>query len=212
MTNVKFHTKKNATWTDATGLEVPLKFVPKSDIKKEEVTASVLKEAMKVSDSLAALYSKMVADLDAIHNEYLEEYRKKYGKNKVTKGAFTYYNFDRSVKIECAMNDIVKWDAALMSEAYELLQEYLSKNLTEDGKVISQLVLNAFANSKKQIDTGKVFTLLKFENKIKSEKFQRACSLMKDAQGVERTKQYMRVWCKNEAGEYQNINLNFSSI
>ena len=84
--------------------------------------------------------------------------------------------------------------------------------MTEANELISQLVKSAFANTKGMIDTDKVFQILRYEEKIKNKQFQKACELIKQAQSIDRTKLYMRIWEKDADGAYRNINLNFSNI
>ena len=99
-----------------------------------------------------------------------------------------------------------------MVEALALLNTYISANMSEANELISQLVKSAFANTKGEIDTGKVFQILRYEDKIKNKQFQKACELIKQAQSIDKTKLYMRVWEKDAEGSYRNINLQFSNI
>ena len=141
-----------------------------------------------------------------------QEYQYNNGKARNLKGNFTWYNFDRSVKVETNINDLVKWDDALMAAALENLNDYLAQNLTDTNELIAGLVQSAFSNTKGQIDTGKVFQILKYKEKIKHKKFQQACELITNAQSIDSSRKYMRLWVVDDAGKYQNINLNFSSL
>ena len=210
---VKLHSKKNTTWLNASGDHVPFKFVPKSDICREALAAKVYKAAMATEAALATLYAMMNAAFAEISDMVNAEYELKNSKKKqAIKGNITWFNFDRSLKVEANVNDIVKWDNALMTEALALLNTYISANLTEANMLISELVKSAFANSKGMIDTAKVFQILRYEEKIKAKGFQKACELIKMAQSIDRTKLYMRIWEKEEDGQYRNIVLNFSSL
>ncbi len=210
--SIKIHTTKDTTWTNAMGDVVPVKFVPQSDKVKEALAGKVYKAALHAESVLLALHTMMGQAFKDVSSMIKQEYELKAKKKKETKGSLTWFNFDRSVKIEADMNEIVKWDGALMTEALELLNTYISANMTEANELISGLVKSAFANTKGMIDTGKVFQLLKYEDKIKAKAFQKACELMKKAQSIDKTKLYMRVWAKEDAGDYRNVNLNFSSL
>jgi hypothetical protein len=213
MSNVKFHTPKNAVWVNAAGDNVPVKFVPKSDKLKESLSSQIYKTALKAEGILNELHLQMSNAMIEVRKAVMNEYEVTNGKKKKEgKGSFTWFNFDKSLKVEADMNEIVKWDSAMMTQALELLNNYLSKNLTEENMLIGDLVKSAFANSKGQIDTGKVFQILRFESKIKDKNFIKACEIMKNAQSIDRTKLYQRVWEKQEDGSYRNINLNFSSL
>lgn len=206
---VKIHTKKSPLWVNAAGDAVPVKFVPETDKTREALAAGIYKEALKVESALAALHALM----NTATKEVLELVKKEYElKKRNHKGNITWYNFDKSIKIEADLNDIVKWDDALMTEALTTLNEYLESSLTDTNVLIKSIVNEAFSNSKGMIDSRKVFQLLKYENKIKDRRFLKACELIKQAQDIDKTKLYMRVWEKMNDGQYRNINLNFSSI
>jgi hypothetical protein len=213
MSIVKFHNNKTPIWQNASGEQVPVKFVPKTDKLKETLAAKLHKSALNVEACLNALHQDMNIAFEDIKNAVKAEYQIKTGKSKAQgKGSFTWFNFDKSLKVEADMNDIVKWDNGLMTEALELLNKYIDGSLTDSNVLIKELVNKAFANTKGMIDSGKVFQILRYEDKIKNTSFQKACQLMKQAQSIDRTKLYMRIWEKCSDGQYRNINLNFSSI
>lgn len=213
MNNVKIHTVKDSIWTNAAGDQVPFKFVPKSDRAKELLAAKMHKQALSIESSLISFHEAMTEVFMEVKKLVQEEYEIKNKKPlKPGKGSLTWFNFDRSIKVEADVNEIVKWDGALMTEALTLLNNYIGANMGESNELISDLVKSAFANSKGMIDTGKVFQILRYESKIKNKSFLKACELMKQAQSIDKTKLYMRIWEKASTGEYRNINLNFSSI
>jgi hypothetical protein len=210
---VVIYTSKNSVWANAANEAVPTKFVPKQDKIKEALAAKLHKSALSLESGLREFHEQMALAFKEITQLIKEEYELKQGKpKKEGKGSVTWFNFNRSIKIEADMNEIVKWDNALMTEALALLNSYISSNLSEANLLISELVQRAFANSRGMIDTGKVFQILRYEEKIKNKSFQKACELIKQAQSIDRTKMYMRIWEKMDNGEYRNINLNFSSI
>lgn len=209
MSNVKNHTPKDKVWINAEGESVPVKFVPAEDKLKEAYAMKIHKVALGVEASLAALYLIMNDATQAIVAKVKEQFEIK---QKKYKGNITWYNFNRSIKVEAEMNDIVKWDEALMTEALSLLNQYLDSHLSDTDVLVKDLINKAFSNTKGMIDTGKVMQLLKYEERIRSEKFKKACSLIRQAQSIDKTKLYMRIWEKQTDGSYRNINLNFSSL
>jgi hypothetical protein len=210
---VKFQSTKDSTWRTSTGEAVPVKFLPKSTKTKETVGAKIYKAALAAEQTLIDLHKMMQAAFTEIDRLVKAEYQIKYEKEKRQgKGGLTWYNHDMSLKVEASVDEVCKWDAALMTEARTLLDAYLSTALTETHQLISDLVLGAFSNNKGTIDSKKVFLILKHQNKIKNAKYQKACELIKQAQGVDKTKLYMRAWAKQDDGQYRNINLNFSNI
>ena len=210
---VKLHTAKDAVWTNAAGDQVPVKFVPKSDRVKESLAITLHKEALKVEAALKGLHSIMDEACAKVGQMVREEYELKNGKKpKPTKGNMTWYSFDNSIKVEANVNEVVKWNDAMMHEAKGLLNEYLDSQLTDNQALIKKLVNDAFSNTKGAIDSRKVFQLLRYESQINSSKFRKACEIMREAQMIDRTKLYMCISERLEDGSYRQINLNFSSL
>jgi hypothetical protein len=213
MSAVTIYTSKDYAWSNAAGDTVPVKFIPKSDLVKERHAGKIYKSALALEASIKAFYGLMTDAFDEIKKAVNEDYIiKKSKEKKLGKGSFTWYNFDKSLKIEADVQDIVKWDGPLMTEALGQLNAYISGSIGDSNELIKQLVNDAFAGSKGQIDSRKVFQLLKYESKIKDKRFLKACEMIKQAQSLDKSKLYMRVWEKADNGEYRNINLSFSSI
>lgn len=212
MNKVKIHSRKDSTWVNAAGDIVPVKFVPKSDLQKEVYAGQIHKAALNAEAVLKSLYELMDRACKEISAMVREEYQFAKGKAKKATEGFTWYNFDKSLRIEAEVNDIMKWDDALMTEALKLLNKYIGSTLGESNELIKGLINDVFTSRKGTIDSRKVFQLLKYESKIKNASFQKACELIKQAQGIDRTKLYMRVWEKDAKGEYRNVILNFSNL
>ncbi len=211
--SVKIHTLKDSTWCNAAGDNVPVKFVPKSAKAKEVYAGKIHKAALLAEEALKSLYSLMDAACIEIKAMVQKEYESENGtSHKPGQGSFTWFSFDRSLKVESEVNDIVKWDETIMTEALALLDKYISGTLGDSHELVKRLVNSAFSNKKGTIDTRKIFQLLQYEKEIKNKHFLKACEIIKSAQSIDRSKLYMRVWEKDEKGEYRNINLNFSSI
>lgn len=210
--NVKIHKAKDPVWINAAGDAVPVKFVPETDKLKESLAGIIYKSAVTIEAELKDFYELMTLAFEKAREAVVKEYNIKGKEKKQGKGSFTWYNFDRSLKIEADINDIVKWDGPLMTEAQDCFEKFFSGEMSESQVLIKDIVIKAFSNSSGQPDTKNVFKLLKFETKIKNKNFQKACELIKQAQNIDKTKLYMRVWEKTDSGEYRSINLNFSSI
>ena len=211
--SVKIQTTKQPTWYNADGDAVPFRYVPPSDRKKEVHAGAILTKALMIEKDMQDLFSRMNKAFDEIRDMIAKEYEHAYKKPKPEgKGGMTFFNFDRSIKVEAKVDECVKWDQALITEALHLFNQYINQNMTEANELIAGLVKSAFANSKGMIDTGKVFQILKYEEKIKNRYFQEACSLIKKAQSIDKTKIYMRVWEKQDDGQYRNVNLQFSNL
>lgn len=213
MSSVKIHTRRDDTWKDASGLSVPFSYITKTDLKKEALACSIWKEALAVETALQRLHTSMSMAFDEVRKQMAKEYEIKGKTLRGQKGGFTWYNFDKSLRIEASVDEVVRFDEAMMSQAKELIDEFLLSGIETDAQsIIKEIVSGAFATTRGQVDTRKVFQLLKWESKVKDKRFVEACNLMREAQSTDKTRLYMRVWERDEAGQYRNINLNFSSL
>jgi len=210
--SVKIHKTKEQVWTDAAGNQVPLKYISVADKKKEAIAGTVHKFALLAESMLSDLHKTMTAAFEEVRLAIQDEFSLKGKKQKIGKGSLTWFNFDKSIKVEMDINEISKWDGALMTEALTLLNKYIGSGLDEGKELIKDLITSAFSNNKGMVDSKKVFQIIRFESKTTNKTFLQACELLKQAHSIDKTKSYMRVWEKVDSGEYRQVNLNFSSI
>ncbi|MCH5690008.1 DUF3164 family protein [Niabella sp. W65] len=142
----------------------------------------------------------MKAGCDAVYNQMLEDYKIANNKERKIKGSYTWFNFDRSIKIEGDVKDLVKWDEAKMALAREHFDEYMAKNLTTTNELVRGLIQKAFSNNKGMIDTAQVFLILKYQSSEKDASFQTACNLMRNAHSVANSKSTTVYGCARKMG------------
>lgn len=209
--SANFQKPSAKNWQDASGNNIPMKYISQSEKKKETIAARLHKQAVAAETVLSNLMTIMQQGFDEVRQMLRDELsiKKKVGPMQKS---ITWFNFDKSVKLEAKTNDFVKWDEALLSEALDLLNNFITSNMGEANELIQQLVKDAFSNRKKQVDSRKIFQILRYQEQVKNKTFQQACELLKKAQQFDKSKIYMRIWVKDEKGQYQPINLNFASL
>jgi len=213
MQNLQPNIQKNGKpWKDETGVEIPFNRISKVEQTKEMFSGRLYKSAMKINDALKQFMTLFSMANDEVSSAIDQENMLFNKKFKPTKGNFTWFNFDRSIKIEVNVNETVKFDEAKIASARELFDSFIDKNVQGTDDIVRQLINSAFANSNGGLDAKKVLSLLKYRTKIKDKQFQSALDLIQDSISRPSSKRYFRVWVKNEEGQYQNIELNFSSI
>lgn len=204
-------TPKDINWIDEAGNSIPFNRTTKSERIKERLANKILKEAQKVNASLEAL-KKLV---DNAVNEVIEECRKENGVKLEGKGNYTWYNFNRSIKIETNINELIKFDEILLESAKEKLLG-LIREYTSGDDFIKSIVEQAFQTNTGKLDTKRILGLKKQTDRIKNEQirmvWQEAMNLIDKSISRPDSKKYMKVFLKNSEGEYENIQLNFSSI
>ena len=203
---------KNDTWTDEAGTQVPANRITKSEKLREKKADKLATDAQKLNGQLKAFKEFIKNTCDEVTAAIRLEAEMK--PEKESKGNFTWYNFDRSVKVECSINERIDFDDTQIAMCKELLDQFINTALSgsENAEMIRDLVRDAFENSKGRLDAKKVMSLLKHRSKIKSALYQKAMVHLEDSIRRPDSRTYYRVWIKNGEGAYEVVDLNFSSI
>lgn len=196
-------------WIDPAGNVIPANRVTPLEKRKERFADKIKKNAIKISQELSALKGLIETSSSEIYQEVMQE------KNidiKKKKGNFTWFNFDRTIKIEIERNDKTEFDSILIDSCKTKLDTFLSTNINTENQFIKQLILDAFQTTKGRLDTQRVMSLLKYKSKINNELFLSAMEDLENSITREFRKRYSRVWLKDADGEWVNIPLNYSDV
>lgn len=200
--------RKDQYWTDEAGNRIPRNRLTRREVDNESIMAKLLKGALDINARLTSFKGQIRTATGDMVAAFMEE----KGLDSVGKGNVTLYNFDRSVKIEVSISDRIEFDDLTMKACKEKFDQFLSDNVEQRQEFIKEMINDAFSTRRGQLDSKKVMGLLKYETKVKDAHFQEAMSLLKESIRRPDSKTYYRVWIKDDSGEYQNIDLNFSSI
>jgi hypothetical protein len=206
--NVITQKSSDKLWKDEGGFEIPFSRTTQSERLMERKSAKLLKGAKSLNKRLKAFKNEVRDICTEVYDKYMEEQKN----DKKTKGNFTWYNFNRSIKIEVSVNERIEFDDLGIIACKDKLDEFLNNNVEAKNEFIKQLVMDAFETSKGKLDTKKVMGLLRYRSKIKAKAFQEALDLIEKSIRRPDSKTYFRIWAKNEEGKYENLDLNFSSI
>jgi hypothetical protein len=204
-------TTKDSNWIDESGNTIPYNRTTKAERMKERHAFKILKDAQKASELLQGLKLTM----DSAINDILEECRKENSVKLDGKGNYTWFNFNRSIKIEVNINELISFEEIKLESAKEKLLGLIRDNIKGDNFIIS-IIENAFQTSSGRLDHKRILSLKKHTSKIVDKDmkitWQEAMDLIDQSISRPSSKKYMKVYLKDENGEYQNIQLNFSSI
>lgn len=196
-------------WKDETGREIPDNRITKKERKAEKLAAKIKKESVKINRQLSLLKETIIdgsADL-------LKMTMKENGiKESDYKGNYTWFNFDRSIKIQVDISESVRFDDAEIMVAKKLLFEFLEDNLSTVEGLIKSLVIDAFQQRSGKLDVKRILSLTKHKDRVKDKRFQDACEMIIKAQRRPESRKYCRVFLQEADGNYKNIDLNISSI
>jgi hypothetical protein len=206
--------KKQKIWVDETGLEIPASRITPVEKKKEAVCEKLLSKGQKLSDALSEFKEEISNAANEILNDSIAANGGTVRDNY--KGNFTFYNFDRSIKIETASQDKIVFDDAMIIVAKQHFDTFLQDATSTGGvdEMIRDLILDAFSTARGKLDTDKVLGLTKYRSRIEIEKYPSFHSAL-DAieKGINRqfSKKYHRISIRIN-DEYVPVNLNFSSL
>lgn len=199
---------KEKQWLDGQGISVPAERITKTEKLKERYAHKLAVQAYGINQKITAFKEEIRGMCHEVFTSVMTEKEIQ----KATKGNFTWYNFDSSIKIEVAVNENIQFDGLLIEKAKQMLLELVGEGISQDKAFLKELVLSAFQTSHGKLDTKKIMGLKKHAKRITDQRYHEAMKLIDEASKVSGSKTYFRVWVKNPQGEYENIELNFSSI
>lgn len=197
------------TWIDESGTSIPYNRINKVERLHERYSAKIAKVALDVNKRLQA-FNQMISELS---QEAYDAYMLSKNITKKSKGNYTWFNFNRSIKIEINVNEPIVFDSLIITAAKEKLDVFLDNNVESKNEFVKKMVIDAFeTHHNGQLDVKQVLKLTRYEDKIKNKLFSEAIKLIREAIRRPKSKIYRRVWIKDENGQYQNIELNLSSL
>ena len=169
-------TKKDKFWEDESGGKVPYSRTTKAERNREAKAAKLLKSALEAQQKLQALKDTFSEICDDVYAEAIEAVGAKPGK-----GNFTWFNFDRSVKIEVAISEAIKFDDISIEAAKQKFDVFLEKNLSATNEVVRELIQDAFSTNSNGLDTKKVMSLVRYKTRVADKDFLEAIALIEAA-------------------------------
>ncbi len=197
------------TWIDEAGQSIPYSRITKVERLQERHAVKIAKEAITAHKYLKKLYTIITE----CSNEAYEAYMASKNIDKKPKKNFTWFNFDRSIKIEISISEPIVFDDLTILAAKIKLDEFLNNNISSKIDLVKEMAIDTFKTKRNgKLDPAQVLRLTQYESKVKDPLFSEAVSLIREAIRKPKSKTYKRVWLKNETGKYECIDLNMSSI
>lgn len=207
--NITKQTPKDGTWYEESGTPVPYSRTTPYERKCEREVYNIAKDAASLHEKLENFKGMMQKITSSLYELFADENGGQIGKGK---GSATFYNFDRSIKVEVQVNELIRFDENTIELAKAKLMDFIGESISTEDEFIKELVLSAFETSRGRLDTNKILGLKKHAARIKDDRYHEAMKLIDKSISRPSSKEYMRVAVKDEAGQYQYIDLNFSSI
>lgn len=192
---------------DAKGNLVPLANIKEIDLLRDELVMEIAGKAHKVQQQMTAFKADSMADIAAFVQLSADRYDVAVGGKK---GNVTLYSFDGQYRVNLSMQDTLVFDEGLLA-AKALIDECINEWTEGSRSELKTLINAAFQVDKEgNISTARVLGLRRLE--IKDEKWQRAMEALSDSLQVHTSKQFVRVYKRDDAGEYQLVSLDIAKI
>jgi len=198
---------KEKFMTDSQGRQVPIDMVKDIDKLRDQTVRRIADEAVKMKSVLVDFKSRIRDDILSFVEQSAGQYGVKWGGKK---GNISLLTYDGQFKLVIAMNDNITFDERLQV-ARELIGKCLDKWSKGARAEIRLLVNDAFQVDKTgKISTARVLGLRRLD--IKDADWQKAMTAITESLQITGTKQYLRVYERDDNGEYQMIPLDVAAL
>lgn len=194
-------------WQDANGALIPVSKIKEIDKDRNATVVQLAEAAKNVSASLLGFKLQAMQTIQEFVNRSLEQYEVKTGGDK---GNVTLVSFDGRYKITRQVQDSITFDERLQA-AKALIDECIHIWAKGSNSNIKVLVNDAFQVDKAgAVNTSRVLGLRRLA--IDDPTWTRAMAAISDSMRVSSSKAYVRFYERDEAGDYQAINLDVAGV
>ena len=197
----------NEYMEDAQGRQVPIELVSEIDKLRDQIVKTIADKAQKMRETLDAFRRDIRDDIYTFVDLSAEKYGKSFGGKK---GNITLTSYDGKYRLMIAMNDEIVFDERLQI-AREMISDCINKWSTGSRNEIKVLVNDAFQVDKAgKINTRRVLGLRRLE--IDDPEWQEAMKAITDSIQITGSKQYLRIYERDEMGKYVQIPLDVAAL
>jgi len=193
--------------TDSRGRQVPVDMVSDIDKLRDQTVRTIAQKALDMREVLAAFKQELRDDLFSYLQLSAERFGKTYGGRK---GNVTLMSYDGSMKLILAVNEHIVFDERLQI-AKSIIDECINRWATGSRSEIRALVNMAFYVDKAgNINTARVLGLRRLD--ISDPDWMRAMAAIAESIQVSGSKEYLRVYTRQENGEYRQVPLDVAAL
>lgn len=192
---------------NAEGALVPKDKINPLDIIRNDMVLEIMRQAKQASAVMAVFKMDAMNSVADFVSLSASEYGKTIGGKK---GNVTLFSYDGKYKLQRAMSDYLVFDERLQV-AKEIIDECLTE-WTAGGRDEVKAIINlAFkTNSDGQVSTARIIGLKRLD--IQDARWLMAMKAISDSMQVLDTKSYLRIYERDENGQYQPISLDMAAV
>jgi hypothetical protein len=201
--------KQIKTLRDHNGFDVPVTAIGKIDLKKNQTAIKIAEKFKEMAVRLQNLKDFAFDAADEIYELQLKAYEIDGRDVERMKGNFTFFSYDKRFKVEVNIGQRLEFDDKINLAKAEI-DEYLKEITEGQNSDIMIIVNNAFTTVRGKLDPKRILQLFSYQ--IKNVRWKKAMEILQDSITTNYSKRYIKVSERDSNGEYQNINVQFSSI
>jgi hypothetical protein len=208
-TPITKQTSKDTYWIDEKGDKIPYNRLRKEERNREVETHKLLGHALKVNQALVDYKEEMRKICKKIYDQEMKAMGADPSK---AKGNFTFYNFNQTIRVKVAIHEPVKFSDSAISAAKQFFDNFMEESITTKEDFLKDLINKAFEAKNGQLDSRRIFDLLSYKSRTKNQNYIKACECLEEGSTRPSSKTYFQIAFKDEEGNWENVELNFSKV
>ena len=192
---------------NARGHMVPEKTIRESDLLIDKFVVDAATTWIMLQRLIRDFKVKIFGDVEALLDLVAEKYQVKKGGQK---GNVQLFSYDGRYKLIVAVADSISFGPELQA-AQQLVSDCLHSWTENSGVELKTVVNAAFAvDAAGKLNVGRILSLRRYA--IDNEQWRQAMQAIGDAIMVVGSKQYMRLYQRNDVGAYLAIPLDIAAL
>lgn len=184
----------------------PVSAIKPIDLARDDLVKDIVAKSEEMSAKVLDMKRGFFNDIKAFLDLSAEKYDVKLGGKK---GNLTLVSYDGSYKVLIAVNESIQFDERLLA-AKELIDECIQEWSKDSREELRTLVNDAFYVGKSgKLNSNRILGLRRLN--ITDEKWKKAMDAISDSVQIVGSKEYIRIYRRNSAGDYDLVNLDLAS-
>ena len=199
--------KKEGYMNDSQGRLIPTEMVSELDRLRDQTVREIVGKSLAMRDTLAQFKAGIRDELTAYLSLSAERYGKKYGGRK---GNITLSSYDGQLRLVLSINESIAFDERLQI-AKGIVDECITRWAVGSREAIRALVADAFYVDKAgKINTARILGLRRLD--IQDAQWQQAMDAISDSIQITGSKEYLRIYTRDENGVYRQVPLDIAAL
>ena len=193
--------------TDAQGSLIPVKNITKIDIKRDELVTTMAAKWLDYNNTLSQFKQEILLDIHNFVADAAKEHDVKIGGKK---GNLSLVSYDGEFKVAVSISNTLDFNEQLQIAKQMINDLILSWSKGANGNIVA-LINSAFeVDGDGNVSTSKIFALLRLKINDDTGKWQEAMELVRNSMTIVASKEYVRLYQRDENGKYQMVPLDIA--